>query len=441
MPQHAPDRARRPPRCRRFPALAAAVVGVAAVVAVLAVAFRGPRGGDDDVSARLLALRVTGGQSQTAVAGTLFPAALSLSVRTAAGVPAVGERVVFSAPGDGPSAEFDGGHATTVRTDATGTVATRVRAGYVEGTVVVTAEVEGSPPARFRLRVRAPTLVAAGDIACAPGMPATAVQCAQQATAALIGRLHPTAVLPLGDTQYETGQPDEYASYAASWGRYRAIEFPVPGNHEYGYGESRTRPTGGVGYFRWFGARGHPLDPECTRLCRSWYSFDLGAWHVVALDSECQVVGGCTPGSPQYEWLLDDLAAHPAACTLAYWHIPVRSSSADEEPVMEPMLDALLARGADVVLTAHAHSYERFAPLDADGRPDPAHGIREFVVGTGGRNLEPFAGSVAPGSEFRQDTSFGVLQLTLLHGRYTWRFLTPAGAVLDSGADRCHDAG
>jgi acid phosphatase type 7 len=233
-------------------------------------------------------------------------------------------------------------------------------------------------------------------------------------------------VFTLGDNQYDSGTLDEFQQvYNPTWGRLIHRTFPVPGNHEYG-------TPGASGYFSYFGARaGDPL--------KGYYSFDVGAWHVVALNSECSSVGGCQPGSAQETWLRADLAAHPAACTLAYWHKP-RFSSGGLHPsnaAFQPLWQALYDAQADVVLSGHAHDYERFAPQAPNGAPDDVRGIRQFVVGTGGRNLQVL-GTLQPNSEVRQNTSFGVLKLVLHPTSYDWQFLPTAGGTFtDSGSRAC----
>jgi hypothetical protein len=270
----------------------------------------------------------------------------------------------------------------------------------------------------------APVIAAAGDIACEPGRPTTASECHQAGTGALIGTLKAAAVLTLGDNQYEDGALAKFQqSFAASWGRIGVPLHPAAGNHDFGV-------PGGGGYFAYFGA-------AAGEAGRGWYSFDLGGWHLVALNSNCGAIGGCSAGSPQEQWLRSDLAAHPAGCTLAYWHHPRFSSGPHgDEPATGPLWQALSDASAEVVLTGHDHLYERFAPLTAAGTPDQA-GIREFVVGTGGRSLYPI---VRPHShsEFRQAGTFGVLALTLDAGAYQWRFLDETGVTGDQGRAACH---
>lgn len=274
-------------------------------------------------------------------------------------------------------------------------------------------------------------LVAAGDIACSPERNADPARhgeetgCQQKATSLLIGAFDPAVVMPLGDTQYHRSTYDNYlSSYGPTWGKYRRITRPVIGNHEY-------LVPAAQGYFRYFGAAaGNPH--------RGYYSFDAGAWHVVVLNSECAFVGGCGAGSPQESWLRSDLAANRTKCTLAAWHAP-RWSSGDHGP--HPELDALwrdlYAAGVEILLTGHDHSYERFAPLGRTGKVDDVRGIRQFVVGTGGVGLRPFESS-AYGSEVRQNTSFGVLALTLRPDSYKWRFVPTDSGFSDAGGGECH---
>lgn len=267
----------------------------------------------------------------------------------------------------------------------------------------------------------APVLVAAGDIARC-GEPGAA------ATAALLAEL-PGTVATLGDNAYRSGSRRDFADcYEPTWGAEKGRTRPAPGNHDYGI-------RGARGYFGYFGDIAGERD-------KGYYSYDLGAWHVVALNSNCDEVGGCAAGSPQEQWLRADLAAHPAACTLAYWHHPLFSSGAEHggEPAVRPLWDALAEAGADVVLAGHEHNYERFAPQAPDGRADEAYGIREFVVGTGGAGHYPF-GDPLPNSEVRNDDTFGVLALTLRPDGYDWAFVPVSdGAFSDAGSAPCHGA-
>ena len=266
--------------------------------------------------------------------------------------------------------------------------------------------------------------MAAGDVACPPAEPATAETCRQADTAALIERLDPDAVLPLGDDQYEAGTLEEFrGSYAGTWGRFLSISYPTPGNAEY-------RTEGAAGYLAYFGERAAPNGVP-------YYSFELGGWHVLSLDWNCRK--GCVPGSAMYGWLEGDLSASGANCTLAYWHVPRFSSHPEGSSEQYAAIWSLLyEHGVEVVLSGHHHHYERFAPLDPDGAVDAAAGIREFVVGTGGRSLAPFADPL-PGSEVRDASSFGVLALTLEPGSYAWEFVPVGSAgITDRGNGTCH---
>jgi len=277
-----------------------------------------------------------------------------------------------------------------------------------------------------------PLIVAAGDIACDPlhedfnrGAGREGI-CRAQATADLVARVNPTAVLPLGDTQYDDGDLLKFKdSYDRSWGRFKTISHPAVGNHEY-----VTR--GAKGYFAYFGHLAG--DPQ-----KGYYSYDIGTWHLIALNSNCVFVGGCGEGSPQEQWLRADLAAHAGSCTLAYWHHPKFSSGLHgNHPFTRAFWQALYQAGADIVLAGHDHSYERFAPQDPDGVADPAHGIREFVVGTGGRSYYFFR-TVQPNSEVRKAEAYGILVLTLHPREYEWQFLPEPGKdFTDGGRASCH---
>jgi hypothetical protein len=260
-------------------------------------------------------------------------------------------------------------------------------------------------------------LIAAGDIGACDSR-------GDEATAALVAARQGT-VATLGDNAYENGTPSEFARcYGPSWGRFKDRTRPAVGNHEY-------NTPGAAGYFSYFGAAaGTPG--------QGWYSYDLGDWHVIVLNSNCNHVG-CGATSPQVRWLRADLAEHPARCTLAYWHHPRFSSglhgSIDE---VADLYEALYEGGADVVLAGHDHDYERFVPLDPDGRPDPRRGIRSFVVGTGGRSFYPFP-LQRLGSEVRIGDSFGVLVLTLERSSYRWEFVpVPGRDAHDAGTGTCH---
>jgi hypothetical protein len=275
-------------------------------------------------------------------------------------------------------------------------------------------------------------VAAAGDISC----PADAAglteekdrpdSCHSADTAALVRGMKPDAVLALGDLQYPNGSFERFqAAYDKTWGAFKGITYPVVGNHEYGSPDAQ-------GYFRYFGAAaGEPGS--------GYYSYDLGAWHIVALNANCQHVGGCGPGSPQAHWLEQDLRAHATTCTLAYWHQPRFSSGTHgSDPAYDTFWRILFEARADVVLNGHDHDYERFAPLTPDGRTDAAGGVTEFVVGTGG-NSHYKLHSVVPGSQVRLAKRHGILQLSLKPDSFSWGFQTTAGAGnADAGSTRCH---
>jgi hypothetical protein len=262
-----------------------------------------------------------------------------------------------------------------------------------------------------------PVLVGAGDIAdCALDSGA--------ATAALLDTIDGT-VFTAGDNAYPDGSATQFDDcYAPTWGRHLERTKPVAGNHDW-------LTKGLAGYRAYFGDKAGPADA-------SWYSFDLGAWHVIVLDSDCVFVGGCLPGSPQGTWLDADLKASTAGCTMAIWHHPRFSSGVHgNDASVWPFWDALYRAKADVVVNGHDHDYERFGPQDPAGREDNAGGIREFVVGTGGAGLRDFP-TVAAHSEIRIASTFGVIRFILHRTSYEWSFIATSGAVADSGSGPCH---
>ena len=282
-----------------------------------------------------------------------------------------------------------------------------------------------------------PVIAAAGDIACSPtsssfnGGLGTATACHQKYTADLLGLSTLAGVLPLGDDQYEDGVLSAFlGSYDLTWGRFKGITYPTPGNHEY-------NTSGAAGYFDYFNGSG-VADGRAGSRSQGYYSYDIGAWHLISLNSNCTVVS-CAPGSAQEQWLRADLAAHPALCTLAYWHHPRFSSgSHGDSPLVQPLWQALYDGNADIVLSGHDHLYERFAPQTPTGAADSARGIREFVVGTGGRSHYGF-GTPEPNSEMRNSNTFGILKLTLHAGSYDWAFVPEAGKTFtDFGSANCH---
>lgn len=262
-----------------------------------------------------------------------------------------------------------------------------------------------------------PVLIGAGDIAACDGE-------ADSGTAALLAGQEGT-VFTAGDNAYPDGSPEQFTKcYAPTWGHELGRTRPAPGNHDHGTADL----AGYLGYF------GESAAPNGT----AWYSYDLGTWHVIVLDATCDAAGGCSADSEQGKWLAADLAASDATCTLAIWHQPRFSSGQHgNDEAVAPFWEALYADGADLIVNGHDHDYERFAPQDPDGVADREHGIRQFVVGTGGAELRPF-GAQAANSEFRVTGYFGVIRLVLHPAAYEWSFPTTSGAVLDAGLGKCH---
>ena len=259
-----------------------------------------------------------------------------------------------------------------------------------------------------------PVLVGSGDIAhCRSD--------GDEITAAMLDNILGT-IFTTGDNVYPDGTPEQFANcYDPTWGRHKDRTYPSPGNHDYHY-------QNGAGYFEYFGMRaGEPG--------KGYYSYDLETWHIIALNSNISL----DVGSEQDEWLRAELAAHPVTCTLAYWHHPRFSSGAVHGSIerVEPLWQALYEYGADVVLGGHEHTYERFAPQDPQGNPDPARGIRQFVIGSGGRSHYAFGPPIA-NSEVRNSDTNGLLKLTLHDGTYSWEFIPePGKSFTDSGTAPC----
>lgn len=295
-------------------------------------------------------------------------------------------------------------------------------------------EASAPPQPRSKSHSRNPTkkqqsafiLVGAGDIAGCADLSGA------EATAKLLDKI-PGTVFAAGDLAYQRGTYEEFQKcYGPTWGRFKARTRPASGNHEYG--------SPGNGYFRYWGKQAG--EPE-----KGYYSYDLGSWHIVVLNTNCGVkgLGGCGPGSPEETWLKEDLAAHANACILAYGHHALFSSGLltkhAEHPELRAFWQDLYDAHADLILAGHEHSYERFAPQNPEGNPDPDHGIREIVVGTGGRSHTPL-GFAKPNSEVRDDRTYGVLKLTLSPGEYRWEFIPVADSKFrDAGAGSCHNQG
>ena len=257
------------------------------------------------------------------------------------------------------------------------------------------------------------TMVGAGDIAACG-------ETAHEATAQVLDTI-PGTVFTTGDNAYPDGTAQQFADcYEPTWGRHKGRTRPSPGNHDY-------HTPGGAAYFAYFGTNAG--DPS-----RGYYSYDLGDWHVIVLNSNIDI----GTNSPQLLWLRGDFAAHSTLCAVAYWHHPRFSSGQHgSDDSIQPIWDALFEAGVDVVLNGHDHNYERFAPQTPTGAPDAARGIREFVVGTGGKTLRGFGG-VAANSEIRNSDTYGVLKLTLRSTDYDWDFIPGSGQFVDSGTGTCH---
>jgi acid phosphatase type 7 len=261
------------------------------------------------------------------------------------------------------------------------------------------------------------TLVGAGDIG-------RCDDSSDRKTARLVGKI-PGTVFTLGDHAYHDGTRAQFRDcYDPTWGKYKKRTRPTAGNHD--YHTAGAKPY--FNYFRW--RAGRP---------RGYYSYDRGAWHIVALNSNCEEVGGCDRRSAQGRWLRKDLADHPARCTLAYFHHPLHASGRGEDrPQVKPFWHILYNHHADVILSGHAHRYERFARISPSGERSSARGIRQFIVGTGGTRVEPQHGPDEPRVQAKKVGAPGVLKLDLGSGFYHWRFVPVAGRhYTDSGRARC----
>ena len=278
-----------------------------------------------------------------------------------------------------------------------------------------------------------PVIVAAGDIACAANDPSfnnlngTATACRSMYTEQLIQKINPLWLLPLGDEQYNSGSTADFnASYGKTWGKSVGISMPVVGNHEYGTSKAggyftffANRPTGGSG--------------------KGYYSYDVGKWHVVAINTECTRIDGavgCAVGSPQEKWLKADLAAHPTACTLVYGHRPRWASNSFASADIAPLISDMVAAHVDLYLTGHAHSYERFNPQDANGAAK-ATGLTQLTVGTGGA-FYTGTGTIAANSVKHQTQLYGVEKLVLHSTSWDYSFMPENSSFTDSGTGTCH---
>lgn len=287
-------------------------------------------------------------------------------------------------------------------TSYTASVSARDAAGNESAAATITAATAACP-----------TVAVAGDIA-GDGN-------GDEITAAILDQLAPAAILTTGDNAYPDGKIGEFtAYYDPTWGRHKSITRPTPGNHEY-------HDPNAAGYFQYFG--GAAGDPG-----RGYYSFDLGSWHLIALNSEV----AHDAGSEQVSWLRADLAATTKPCILAYWHKPrFTAGRYSDFTSYTPFWQALYDARADVVLAGHDHNYQRYDRLDPSGQADAARGLRQFVVGTGGRSHY----TLAPDSRRAAGSTgiYGVLELTLRQNGYAWRFVGEPGSTFsDAGSAACH---
>ncbi|HJS42219.1 MAG TPA: Ig-like domain-containing protein [Gemmatimonadales bacterium] len=375
------------------------VQGIAAGLATIRVTARGEQ------ATASVTVVVDSGQTLT-----VTPATVSLFVdntqRVTATVKDRHGNTIPSAP------EWSSNNSAVATVDQTGLIrATGAGSATVQARVnglVATTAVTVAP------RPSSVVFVGAGDIATSGG--------GDESTAKLLDGISGT-VFTLGDNAYPNGSATEYSSYyGPTWGRHKARTRPVPGNHEY-------NTQGAEGYYSYFGsAAGEPG--------KGYYSYDLGGWHIIALNSNL----ASNAGSPQEQWLRADLASSNARCTLAYWHHARFSSGTTHgnSLLVRDLWQALYEYGAEIVLSGHEHTYERFAPQTPDGGPDMSKGIRQFIVGTGGAGLYSFGATPRANSEVRHNSTRGVLKLTLHADRYEWQFVPASGSFTDSGSGSCH---
>jgi hypothetical protein len=282
---------------------------------------------------------------------------------------------------------------------------------------------------------------AAGDIACDPADTyfnnnnGTSTKCRHKWTGQLLAGAD--RVFALGDTQYECAGLSAYnQSYDPTWGQHKAITHPILSDEDYDTSGTGCGAAGPDGYFAYWGAAAGPQPG-------GYYSFDLGGWHVVALNTECSKpgVGGCDENSPQNDWLEQDLNASPAECTIALMHTPRFASKKNNAQVnaeMLPLWEDLYAAGVEIVLSGDSHFYERFAPQNPQGAAD-ANGVVQWVVGVGGKNRGGLASTRRVNSMKATAKTFGVLELTLHQGSYDWDFLVEGSlAFTDTGSATCH---
>ena len=314
------------------------------------------------------------------------------------------------------------------------------------------------------------TLVGAGDIArCDATHDEKTAQLMNNVLRSLtsdgtLPSLNRARVITLGDNAYTNGTRSQFAncydnyrltdgtrydsSRPAWWGQFKGRTMPTLGNHEY---LNSTDPTlKSEPYFDYFSARNDfklpaaPVPSPGLTKGKGYYSFNLGSWHIVALNSNCDYVS-CGSTSAQAQWLRNDLANHPARCTLSYMHHPLYASGTGGlEPRVKPLWQILYNKGAEVMLNGHDHRYERLARIDPNDNPDPNHGIRPLIAGTGG---DPGSGTTdtnEPNSQLKIFGNAGILRMGLRDTSYSWKFVavdgTATGNVMDSGTESCHGA-
>ncbi len=362
------------------------------------------------------------GSSVITVTATSVPVA-SVSVTPASATVQVGGTVQLTAtPKDangnalaGRTIAWASSNTSVATVSGTGLVT-----GLAVGSVTITATSEGKS-GTASITVTAPpppgssvVFVGAGDIAgCS--------QSNDEATAQLLDGISGT-VFTAGDNAYSDGTDANFSQcYDPTWGRHKARTRPSPGNHDY-------HTSGAAGYYNYFGANAGPSG-------RGYYSYDLGDWHIISLNSNVSM----SAGSAQEQWLRGDLAASTKQCAIAYWHHPRFSSgSHGSSTASQPLWQALYDAGAEIVIVGHDHNYQRFAPQTPGGQADPAKGIREFVAGMGGQSHYNFSSPIANTEAYNTDT-YGVLKLTLGPGTYSWEFIPVAGKTYtDSGSGTCH---
>jgi hypothetical protein len=287
-----------------------------------------------------------------------------------------------------------------------------------------------------------PVIVAAGDIACSPadanfnGGAGTATACHEQATSDLVLSLNPVAVITLGDEQYNSGKLTDFlTSYDPTWGRFKDITHPSLGNHELG-------TTGASGYFNYFGDNATPLQPGCRSNCKGWYSYSIGNWRIITLNTECASNGNnCVAGSEQDVWLKSELASANAAgqCKIVASHHPKWTSSSFAATDIDQLVQDMYDGHTDLYLVGHMHGYERFAPQNPAGQLDAANGITEILSGAGGAFFTGFL-AIQPNSVVHNNNTYGVLKLVLHAHSADYQFVRDptSGLFSDSGTVTCH---